>query len=236
VHIASTFAVPVDPEPIFDAFLDPRVMRRCISGCDEFERLSDTTYRGRLSNEVAHVRFRVGFDVDVVEMERPRLVRAVLSGEDRRLGSSLKLTASLAVEPADEGSKVSYEMDLAIWGKLGRLGEPIIRRRSAEVERDFVAALRATFDGSADEVAEADGVAGPGRAAYTSAVDEGAAGAPRGVPSALAAPAATSSTATLSARMASRAATVVGPRARSVLVRLLRRLQAALDVLIAKLQ
>jgi hypothetical protein len=32
-------------------------------------------------------------------------------------------------------------MDLALWGKLGRLGEPIVRRRSVEVEQQFSAAF-----------------------------------------------------------------------------------------------
>lgn len=146
MRIASNFVVPAEPESIFDAFLDPNVMQRCITGCEKLERQSDTCYRGQLSSEVAHVRFRVGFEVNIVEMERPRSVRAVLSGEDRKLGSSLKLTAALTVEPAAEGATVDYEMDLAIWGKLGRLGEPIIRRRSAEVEREFVRALRSNFD------------------------------------------------------------------------------------------
>jgi hypothetical protein len=32
-------------------------------------------------------------------------------------------------------------MDMALWGKLGRLGESIFRRRTAEVEKQFVAAF-----------------------------------------------------------------------------------------------
>lgn len=131
---------------MFDRFLDPETMKSCIPGCDELERLDESHYRGQLVNEVAHVRFNARFAAEIVEMDRPRLVRAVLNGEDRRLGSSLKLTASLGVKPdGDSDSAVSYEMDLALWGKLGRLGEPIIRRRSAEVERDFVAAFKTAF-------------------------------------------------------------------------------------------
>lgn len=131
---------------MFDRFLDQETMKSCIPGCDELERLDESHYRGQLVNEVAHVRFNARFAAEIVEMDRPRLVRAVLTGEDRRLGSSLKLTARLGVEPGgDSDSAVSYEMDLALWGKLGRLGEPIIRRRSAEVERDFVTAFKTAF-------------------------------------------------------------------------------------------
>lgn len=146
MRICSLFTIPAAPHEVFDRFLDQDTMRSCIPGCHELERLDDLHYRGQLVNEVAHVRFNARFAAEIVELERPRLVRAVLTGEDRRLGSSLKLTASLGVESAGESdSAVSYEMDLALWGKLGRLGEPIIRRRSTEVERDFVAAFKSVF-------------------------------------------------------------------------------------------
>jgi carbon monoxide dehydrogenase subunit G len=146
VRIGSSFSIPAPPHEVFDRFLDQETMKSCIPGCHELERLDESHYRGQLVNEVAHVRFNANFGVEITEMERPRSVRAVLTGEDRRLGSSLKLTANLGVEPAgDTESAVSYEMDLALWGKLGRLGEPIIRRRSAEVERDFVAAFKTAF-------------------------------------------------------------------------------------------
>jgi len=146
VRISSSFSIPAPPHEVFDRFLDPETMKNCIPGCHELEWLDESHYQGLLVNEVAHVRFNARFAAEIVEMDRPRLVRAVLTGEDRRLGSSLKLTASLGVEPdGDSDSAVSYEMDLALWGKLGRLGEPIIRRRSAEVERDFVTAFKTAF-------------------------------------------------------------------------------------------
>lgn len=146
MRISSSFSIPAPPHEVFDRFLDQETMKSCIPGCDELERLDESHYRGQLVNEVAHVRFNARFAAEIVEMDRPRLVRAVLTGEDRRLGTSLKLTASLGVEPdGDSDSAVSYEMDLALWGKLGRLGEPIIRRRSAEVERDFVTAFKTAF-------------------------------------------------------------------------------------------
>lgn len=146
MRISSSFSIPAPPHEVFDRFLDPATMKNCIPGCNELERLDESHYRGQLVNEVAHVRFNARFAAEIVEMDRPRRVRAVLTGEDRRLASSLKLTASLGVEPDGErDSAVSYEMDLALWGKLGRLGEPIIRRRSAEVERDFVVAFKTAF-------------------------------------------------------------------------------------------
>jgi len=143
MRIASVFTVPAEHLLVFGHFLDPITMRACIPGCQELERVDDAHYRGRLVNEIAHVRFNANFVAEVTELEPPRLVRAVLTGEDRRLGSSLRLNATLTVEPDGEQSQVRYEIDMALWGKLGRLGESIVRRRSIEVEREFATAFAA---------------------------------------------------------------------------------------------
>jgi hypothetical protein len=141
MRIGSTLTIPAEPRQVFERFLDPDTMQACIPGCTELQRLDDTHYRGLLVNEVAHVRFNASFAAEITEIQSPRLVRAVLTGEDRKLGSSLKINATLEVVPDGDQSKVTYGMDLALWGKLGRLGEPIVRRRSVEVERQFSAAF-----------------------------------------------------------------------------------------------
>jgi hypothetical protein len=63
------------------------------------------------------------------------------------------MDATLTVTPLDatngggDSSEVAYEFELAIRGKLGRLGESVIRRRTAEVERQFAEALAAVCAG-----------------------------------------------------------------------------------------
>ena len=141
MKLGSSFVVPAEPSRVFAHFLDPHSMRASIPGCAELERVDDAHYRGRLVNEIAHVRFSAGFTADITSLREPEQVRAVLKGEDRRLGSSIKIDAVLAVRPDDasgDKSIVDYSLDMALWGKIGRMGESIVRRRSQEVERQFV--------------------------------------------------------------------------------------------------
>jgi carbon monoxide dehydrogenase subunit G len=141
MKLGSSFAVPAERSRVFANFLDPDAMRACIPGCELLERTDETHYRGRLVNEIAHVRFSAGFSAEITGMREPEEVRAVLRGEDRRLASSIRIDATLTVSPDGDASTVSYDLDLAIRGKIGRLGESIVRRRSAEVERQFVEAF-----------------------------------------------------------------------------------------------
>jgi carbon monoxide dehydrogenase subunit G len=175
MKLGSSFVVPAEHARVFAHFLDPHSMRASIPGCAELERVDDAHYRGRLVNEIAHVRFSAGFSAEITQLREPEEVRAILSGEDRKLGSSIKIDAVLAVRPdGTDGaaSLVDYSLDVALWGKIGRLGESIVRRRSQEVERQFVTlfsdicasgppgpdnpALRALTNGSTTDGARAD--------------------------------------------------------------------------------
>jgi len=140
MKLGSSFPVPAARERVFAHFLDPDSMRACVPGCVELVKVDETHFEGRLVNEISHVRFSAGFTAEITELSAPAEVRALLRGEDRKLGSSIKVDATLAVR--DEGpasSLVEFGLDLALWGKLGRMGESIVRRRSEEVQRQFVA-------------------------------------------------------------------------------------------------
>lgn len=154
MKLASSFAVPAAPDKVVALFLDPATMRACIPGCAELVQTDDRHYQGSLVNEVAHVRFKAGFIAEITSVSssdgagRPAVVTGVLRGSDRRLGSTIQMDATLTVSPRDgDSAEVGYEIDLAIRGKLGRLGESVIRGRTAEVERQFAAALAAVCAG-----------------------------------------------------------------------------------------
>lgn len=141
MKLSSNFSIPAPPAMVFDRFLDPDTMRACIPGCEEFSRDGEHRYVGRLVSTVAHVRFDAAFSAEITDLQPHRRVQAVLRGEDRRLASALKVDAVLDVEPDGGASRVGYSMEMAMWGKLGRMGESIFRRRTLEVERQFVEAF-----------------------------------------------------------------------------------------------
>lgn len=152
MKFSSRFEVPAAPDKVVALFFDPATMRECLPGCEEFEQVDETTYRGTLTNEISHVKFKAAFSAVITSMEEKgddgaATVNAVLKGEDRRLGSTIKIDASVRITPQGDASVVEYEFEIAMWGKLGRLGEAVIRRRSVEVERQFAENLAAVCAG-----------------------------------------------------------------------------------------
>lgn len=137
MEFGSSFVVPAPPSTVYAKLLDPDVMRECIPGCEELVRLDEAHYRGRMRSEIAHVRFDAAFSANVIESEPPLRIRAVLQGEDKKIASSLRINADLELVDKGPLTTLSYSLDLALWGRVGRLGEAIVRRRSVEVQQQF---------------------------------------------------------------------------------------------------
>ncbi|HVB06785.1 MAG TPA: SRPBCC domain-containing protein [Acidimicrobiales bacterium] len=146
MDFGSSFVVPAPLATVFEKLLDPAVMRSCIPGCEELERLSDEQFRGRLRSEIAHVRFDAAFSANVLELDAPRHLHALLQGEDKRIASSIKIDAQLDLKDKGGETAVTYNLELALWGRVGRLGEAIVRRRSVEVQQQFEAAFIVACD------------------------------------------------------------------------------------------
>jgi uncharacterized protein len=53
-------------------------------------------------------------------------------------------------QEADE-TKIEYEIEASLTGKLGSLGQPVLRSKAKEMERQFASRLRAAFEQTPSE-------------------------------------------------------------------------------------
>ena len=71
MKLASSFTVPAAADKVVALFLDPTTMQACIPGCDELVQTDERHYKGSLVNEVAHVRFKAGFNAEITSVSMP---------------------------------------------------------------------------------------------------------------------------------------------------------------------
>ena len=48
-------------------------------------------------------------------------------------------------------TRIDYDVEASLTGKLGSLGQPVLRAKSREMEKQFAARLQAAFDQSKTE-------------------------------------------------------------------------------------
>ena len=147
------FVVAVDRETAFGFVGDAARVAQCIPGCTDLAELSPGRYSAVLMNEVAFITLRFKVIVEVVKIEPPNMIEAKVTGET--IGLAGRVTANAALQLSEAGPKtteVRYTSNVALAGKLGGLGEPVFRAKSAEVARQFGVNLKAAMEALVSEL------------------------------------------------------------------------------------
>jgi uncharacterized protein len=127
--------------------LDPRRLAPCIPGCDGLEVLDERTYRVRLTVRVGFLATSQDVRMTVVEAEPPRRLVAEGRGEDTRLGSQVDVRSTLELAPGGGGATtVAYRSEVKVLGRLGSVGDAVMRVKAREMAAQFAERVRAAIE------------------------------------------------------------------------------------------
>jgi carbon monoxide dehydrogenase subunit G len=132
-------------EAVFAKVRDARFFASCVEGVQDLDEIDPDHYTAVLQTRVAYLNFKFKVAVEVVRADPPREIEARIEGTP--LGIVGRLTASSITRLTEDngGTKMSYEVDAALTGKLGSLGQPVLRAKAKEMERHFAERMRAAF-------------------------------------------------------------------------------------------
>jgi carbon monoxide dehydrogenase subunit G len=133
-------------EAVFAKLNDARFFASCIDGVSNLEEVDPTHFNAVLETKVAYIRFKFNISVEIAESVAPS--RIVAKSEGTPMGVVGRLTATSAADLTEENGEttISYAIDLALTGKLGSLGQPVLRSKAKELEKQFAMNLKAAFE------------------------------------------------------------------------------------------
>jgi carbon monoxide dehydrogenase subunit G len=132
-------------DAVFASLADVHVFASLIDGVRELTPLDDTHFNAVLETKVAYMSFRFKVAVTFTEITAPHTIAAKIEGAP--LGIAGRLTAATRTELDEAGNetRIRYEIDAALAGKLGSMGQPVLKAKAQEMERQFACNLQARF-------------------------------------------------------------------------------------------
>jgi hypothetical protein len=146
VKLVQRCVVAVERERLWDLLVDVPRVARCIPGADAIEPLGENRYRGVLRVQVGPVRLALGGTLTLEDQDRhawQAALRAEASDRDAGGGVRARMTARLA--PVESGTELVVETDLAVLGKIGEFGQPLIKRKAEGLMQAFAANVQAAL-------------------------------------------------------------------------------------------
>ena len=136
-------------ERVYKAVRDARFFASCVDGVRDLQETAPDTYAAVFETKVAYMKFAFKVTVQVVNAEAPQKIEAKIEGAPLGIVGRLTATSLTTLAEAGDETKISYDVEAALTGKLGSLGQPVLRAKAKEMERQFAARLAAAFATSA---------------------------------------------------------------------------------------
>jgi uncharacterized protein len=150
VKITGEFVVHAPRPLVFDRLNDARFFASCLEGVRDLTEVDATHYTAVLETKVAYIKFKFDIDVKFLDVVSPSKVVIKAEGAPIGVVGRFSSVATALLEEADEGrnTKIAYEVDVSLTGKLGAMGAPVLKSKAKEMEKGFVNSANAAFAAS----------------------------------------------------------------------------------------
>jgi uncharacterized protein len=139
-------------EEVFNALCDAHFFASCVDGVRQLAELSTNTYAAVFESKVAYMKFSFKVTVELTYIDPPNEIEAVIEGTPLGMVGRLIATTITRLTDVGDATQIIYEIEANLTGKLGSIGQPVLRAKAKEMDRVFAERLRAAFETPAEAV------------------------------------------------------------------------------------
>jgi uncharacterized protein len=154
MKLSGEISIKAPRDKIFEALRDPQFFASCMEGIRDLTEISATRYDAVLETKVAYLQFKFRVAVELTCVEPPETLEARIEGTPLGVVGRLTATSRTTLTPCGDVTRVQYDIDTALTGKLGAIGQPVLRSKAKQMEQQFFARLRAAFEEAAPAEAQ----------------------------------------------------------------------------------
>ena len=145
LNFVGEIKVAAPREAVFKALSDAPFFASCIEGVRDLRAIDATHYDAVLETRIAYMRFNFKVAVEMSRVTPPEEIEARVEGTP--LGVVGRLTAMASTRLAEAGGEtvISYMIDATLTGKLGSMGQPVLKSKAKDMEKQFTERIAAAF-------------------------------------------------------------------------------------------
>ena len=136
MNMSGEYQIAAPRETVWAKLNDPEVLKDCIPGCEQLEKVSDTEFQAVAVNKIGPVKAKFKGKVRLSDIDPPNGYK--ISGEgDGGVAGFAKGGATVALVPKDGGTLLTYAVEAQIGGKLAQLGQRLVNGVAKKMADDF---------------------------------------------------------------------------------------------------
>ena len=143
--LSGEIKVNASQEDVFNKLNDVPFFASCIEGVSDLEQINENQFKAILTTKVAYIQFKFQVMVEIIEKVFPEKMVAKTEGTPIGVIGSLQAISSANLIKDGDQTTIQYSIDLKLTGKLGSMGQPVLRSKTKELEKQFAKNLQAAF-------------------------------------------------------------------------------------------
>jgi carbon monoxide dehydrogenase subunit G len=128
--------LPASREVVWAKLNDPEVLKSCIPGSEQLDRIAENEFQAVATVKVGPVKARWKGKVRLSDLDPPNSYRISGEGEGGAVGFA-KGGAKVSLSDKDGGTLLTYDVEAQIGGKLAQLGQRLINSAAKKTADDF---------------------------------------------------------------------------------------------------
>ena len=152
--------IAAPPQAVWDGITDPEVLKDCIPGCSEMTGSAESGFEAVVTQKVGPVKATFRGAVSLSDVRPGEGCTLAGEGKGGPAGHA-RGSAKVTLTPEGDGTRLDYEVDAHVGGKLAQLGSRIIDGVAKKLADSFFQSFKARIEGAEAPDAVADAAAAP---------------------------------------------------------------------------
>jgi carbon monoxide dehydrogenase subunit G len=139
MKIHGTHDIQVPRDQVFAALIDPKILQRCIPGCETLEQTADNSYVATMKAGVGAVKGTFKGSVRLEDIRLPSHYRMIVEGKGGP--GFVKGTGEFDLAEQDGATAIAYTGDMQVGGVIAGVGQRMIEAAAKMLAGKFFSEL-----------------------------------------------------------------------------------------------
>ena len=124
MKLEGSYKLAVNKKVVWKALNNPEILKKCIPGCEVFEKEGDTVFNATATNQIGPMNATFFGKVTLSNVQENQSY--TLSGEGQSVVGFANGQANVKLSEENGLTVLSYEVDITVGGKIAQLGSRLI--------------------------------------------------------------------------------------------------------------
>ena len=124
MKLNGSYQINLEKQKVWEALNNPEILKQSIPGCEEFKKNSDTEFTATATNKIGPFNASFTGDIELKDINAPNSY--VIEGSGNSPVGFASGSAKVSLEDFEGGTKLNYEVDANVGGKIAQVGSRLI--------------------------------------------------------------------------------------------------------------